>query len=348
MRHTKMRTAAALTWTLAFAITAAAQPYSARQNGDVVRLQDAKSQTAVSIVPSVGDIVFEMKVKGQNVLRWPYASIEEFKARPALSGIPFLGPWANRLDEPAFYANGRKYAFDMELGNVRGAIPIHGFLTTTSLWQVVEAKADAASAWLTSRLEFSRQPMWMKQWPFAHTIEISHRLRDGVLEVRTTITNMSAEPMPVAIGFHPYFQLTDSPRDEWTVAVGARTHWLLAANKVPTGETEPIERFFPKPATASIREYDLDDVFGDLVRDREGRTTMSVAGRSQRLDIVLGPNFRSVVVWSPRGRDFICIEPMAGITDAVNLAHRGLYKELQSIPPGGTWRESFWVKADGF
>ena len=348
MRHTKMRTVAALAWTLAFAITASAQPYSARQNGDVVRLQDAKSQTVVSIVPSVGDIVFEMKVKGQNVLRWPYASIEEFKARPALSGIPFLGPWANRLDEPAFYANGRKYAFDMELGNVRGAIPIHGFLTTTSLWQVVEAKADAASAWLTSRLEFSRQPMWMKQWPFAHTIEISHRLRDGVLEVRTTITNMSAEPMPVAIGFHPYFQLTDSPRDEWTVAVGARTHWLLAANKVPTGETEPIERFFPKPAAASIGEYDLDDVFGDLVRDREGRTTMSVAGRSQRLDIVLGPNFRSVVVWSPRGRDFICIEPMAGITDAVNLAHRGLYKELQSIPPGGTWRESFWVKADGF
>src|SRR5438093_582563 len=209
-RRTKMRTAAALTWTLAFAITASAQPYSARQNGDVVRLQDAKSQTAVSIVPSVGDIVFEMKVKGQNVLRWPYASIEEFKARPALSGIPFLGPWANRLDEPAFYANGRKYAFDMELGNVRGAIPIHGFLTTTSLWQVVEAKADAASAWLTSRLEFSRQPMWMKQWPFAHTIEISHRLRDGVLEVRTTITNMSSEPMPVAIGFHPYFQLPDS------------------------------------------------------------------------------------------------------------------------------------------
>src|SRR5439155_6163857 len=135
-RATKMRTAAALAWTLAFAITASAQPYSARQNGDVVQLQDAKSQTVVSIVPSVGDIVFEMKVKGQNVLRWPYASIEEFKARPALSGIPFLGPWANRLDEPAFYANGRKYAFDMELGNVRGAIPIHGFLTTTSLWQV--------------------------------------------------------------------------------------------------------------------------------------------------------------------------------------------------------------------
>ena len=79
-----------------------------------------------------------MKVKGHDVLRWPYASVEEFKARPALSGIPFVGPWANRLDEQAFYANGKRYPFDMELGNVRGAIPIHGFLTTTDQWQVVE------------------------------------------------------------------------------------------------------------------------------------------------------------------------------------------------------------------
>src|SRR5206468_4573422 len=137
---------------------------------------------------AVGDGVFEMTMKGRNVLRWPYASIEEFRARPALSGIPFLGPWANRLDEQAFYANGRKYAFDMELGNVRGAIPIHGFLSASNQWQVIEVKADAASAWLTSKLEFYRQPMWMKQWPFAHTIEITHRLRDGVLEVSTTIT----------------------------------------------------------------------------------------------------------------------------------------------------------------
>ena len=90
----------------------------------------------------------------------------------------------------------------------------------------------------------------MKQWPFAHTIEITHVLRDGVLEVRTRITSMSAEPMPVAIGFHPYFQLTDSPRDEWTISVGARTRWLLAANKVPTGETEPIEKLIPAPSVA--------------------------------------------------------------------------------------------------
>ena len=161
------------------------------------------TQTTVSILPSVGNIAFEMNVKGQNVLYWPYGSIDEFKARPGMSGIPFLGPWIDRLDEQAFFANGRRRAFDMQLGNVRGDMPSHGFVTTTDRWNVVETKADTDGAWVTSRLEFYRQPMWMKQWPFAHTIEITHRLHDGVLEVETAIVNMSAEPMPIAIGFHP-------------------------------------------------------------------------------------------------------------------------------------------------
>jgi aldose 1-epimerase len=340
---------AAIVLAVAAPSPAIAARYAARQTGDVVQLQDSRTDTVASILPKVGNIVFELKVKGHNVLHWPYASVDQFKARPAMSGVPFLGPWANRLDEQAFYANGRKYAFDMELGNVRGAIPIHGFLTTNDQWQVVEVKADSRSAWATSRLEFFRQPMWLKQWPFAHTIEITYRLRDGVLEVQTTIANMSRDPMPVAIGFHPYFRLSDSMRDDWTVSVGARTHWLLAPNKIPTGDTEPIDRFLASPSAAALRGRTLDDVFGDLVRDAQGRATMSIAGRSQRLDIVFGPNYRAAVIWAP-GSDsnFVCVEPMAGITDAPNLAQKGVYKELQSVPAGGTWQESFWIRPIGF
>jgi aldose 1-epimerase len=75
---------------------------------------------------------------------------------------------------------------------------------------------------------------------------------------------------------------------------------------------------------------------------------VSVAGKSQRLDIVLGPNYRAAVIWAPTPGAFICIEPMAGITDALNLAQKGLYKELRSIPPGGVWQESFWIRPSGF
>jgi aldose 1-epimerase len=339
---------------MALPLRAEAQPYSVRRSGDVIQLDDARSRTVVSVALAVGNIAFEMKVNGANVLWWPYSSVDDFKSRPAMSGIPFLGPWANRLDEQAFYANGVRYPFDMTLGNVRGAIPIHGFLTTTSSWQLVEAKADAASAWVTSRLDVYQQPAWMKQFPFAHTVTMTHRLQGGVLEVATEIRNISADPMPLAIGFHPYFQLTDSPRDEWTVSLGARTRWLLATNMIPTGATQPIGERFPDPQAIALRDYDLDDVFSDLIRDSSGRAVMSVRGRTQKLEVSLGRDWRAAVVWAPKptapgqDRNFICFEPMAGITDAMNLAHKGLYRELQSIAPGGTWRESFWIRPSGF
>src|SRR5438128_1676948 len=88
--------------------------YSVHRDGDLITLEDSKNQITVSIIPSIGNMAIGMKVKGQDVLRFPYASVEEFKGRPGLAGIPFLGPWANRLDETGFYANGKKYAFNME------------------------------------------------------------------------------------------------------------------------------------------------------------------------------------------------------------------------------------------
>jgi len=326
----------------------AARRYTAARDGDVVTLTDTRNDTRVSIMPSVGNIAFDLQVRGQRMLRSTQGDAARFKASPNGMGIPFMGPWINRLDEQAFYANGKRYAFDMELGNVRGAIPIHGFLTTTDQWRVVRLDQSGEQASVTSRLEFFRQPAWMKQWPFAHTIEVTYRLTNGMLEVITTVTNMSADPMPISIGFHPYFQLTDSMRDDWTIAVGARTRWTLAANKVPTGAAEPIETFFPDPAAAPLREYDLDDVFSDLVRDAHGRARMSVRGKSQQLEVFIGPRYRAAVIYAPKAQNFICFEPMAGITNALNLAQKGLYKELQTIAPGGTWTESFWVRPSGF
>jgi len=221
-----MMEVAAGTAGLAFGILSLTSPataqYSAKRDGEVVRIEDSARQIRVSVVPTVGNVTFEMRVKQEDVLRFPYADIAEFRSRPGLNGIPFLGPWANRLDEPAFYSTGKRYAFNMDLGNIRGAHPIHGFLSSTDKWTVSELKADDKAAWVTSRLEFYREPSWMAQFPFAHTIEMTYRLANGILEVSLQLHNLSSEPMPVSIGSHPYFQLTDSPRGDWTISVGAQ------------------------------------------------------------------------------------------------------------------------------
>jgi aldose 1-epimerase len=327
--------------------------YSARWEGDVVRLEDAGRQTVVSIVPSNGNNAFQMKVRGKDVLRCPYTSAAQFSKARGFTGIPFLAPWANRLDEPAFYANGKRYILNLRLGNVRpepGNRFMHGFLVNASQWEVTELKADANAAWATSRLEFYRQPDWMAQFPFAHTIEMTYRLKDGTLEVNVVLSNLSAEPMPVSIGFHPYFQVNDAPRDEWSFSIGARTQWILAGENIPTGETRPIERLLPNPQGGPLKGLRLDDVFSDLIRDASGKAGMWVQGKSEKVEVAFGPNYRAVVVYAPgkAGNNFICFEPMAGITDALNLAQKGVYKELQYIRPGQKWQESFWIKTSGF
>jgi aldose 1-epimerase len=334
--------------------------YRAQQSGDVVRLEDALSGTVVSVCPSFGNNAYEMRINGVDVLWRPYESLEAFKASgQTRGGIPFLSPWANRLDEQAFYANGRRFPFDMDIGNVRGTTPIHGLLMRTNRWAVVDMNADDGQSFVTSRLEFYRAPLWMKQFPFAHVIDMTHRLRDGCLDVTTMINNLSAEPMPIAIGFHPYLRLPDGGRDQWTVSIGARTRWLLSDAKLPTGQTEPIERAFSEPRSVPLKDHDLDHVFSDLVGGADGAATMSVQSATHRIEVELGRNYRAAIVFAPKALsapaggaaprgDFVCLEPMAGISNAMNLAHKGVYKDLQYIAPGETWTETFRIRGTGF
>jgi aldose 1-epimerase len=73
-----------------------------------------------------------------------------------------------------------------------------------------------------------------------------------------------------------------------------------------------------------------------------------VEGNKERVTVTYGPKFLAAVVYAPARSDTVCFEPMSAITNPFSLAHAGLYKELQSIPAGGQWKESFWVTPTGF
>jgi aldose 1-epimerase len=367
----------------------AAQPYSIETHGDVVQLRDTGNDTVVSVLTPVNN-PYEMVVNGKNVIRMNNVkSVDDMRARPGLNGVPLMAPFANRLDEPAFYANGKKYYFDTELGNIRAPIPIHGYLTNASTWEVIDSGADANSAWVTSKMDFYKVPDYMAQFPFAHTLTVTYRLSGGALEVHTRIDNLSTEPMPNAIGYHPYFQLTDSGRNDWTLNAPAKTHWLLDNRNVPSGITQPAEDFWgTDPHNISLSAFSetrIDDVFTDLERDSQGRSTFTMSGEEQSISVTVGPNYKTMLVYStapqppreggsgnrpsdvtpvstgpdvplsategepaPWSRGFIALEPMVGITNSMNMARKGLYDELQYIQPGGSWEESFWISTEGF
>jgi aldose 1-epimerase len=329
-----------------------AQNYTARTSSErgipVIHLADASKGVEVSIVPSLGNRVTEMKVHGKNILYFPVTDLTELQKKPALNGIPFLAPWANRLDAEGFWANDKNYTFNMTLGNVRGPIPIHGLLSSSNLWEVVEVAADGKSAHVTSRLRFWKYPQLMAQWPFAHEYEITYRLADGVLQVQATVTNLSADPMPIALGFHPYYRIPDVPRDQWIAKIPARKIVIADTRLLATGEFKAYDIPDPLPLIG----HPLDTGFTDLERDSEGRAHFSIEAGGMKVETLFGPKYPVAVIYAPPApagetRDFICFEPMTGITDAINLHHAGKYPELQTVAPGAKWTESFWVRASG-
>lgn len=313
------------------------------ENGfDVIRLQDNERQLRVAVVPGLGNNALEFSLKGENYMYTGGSASAEIKAKSKLCGNPLLAPWANRLLPSSFPANGKTYNLQEQIGNLRkdpNGLPIHGLLAFSDAWEVMHVEASESRAEVTSRLEFWRFPQLMAQWPFAHSLFMTYRLRDGKLEVETVIENYATEPMPVAIGYHPYFQLPGVPRDDWFATIPAKSITVMTEKLTPSGEKTP----FTGPQPFPLKDNKLDNIFEDLVRDENRQTVFSVAGRGRKLSVIYGQRYPVAVVYAPPGQQFICFEPMTGVTNQLNLAAEGKYPPLPTAPPRGVWRESYWI-----
>lgn len=313
---------------------------------EVVRLTDAAHGATALIAPSVGNRAYSFEVHGKNLLYFPAADIAAPRAK-RLNGIPFLAPWANRMAEGGFWANGKKYLFNPHLGTLRldrNDIAIHGMLIASPLWKVVDMGAGGHSAHVTSRLDFWKYPNLMANWPFAQEYEMTYTLANGVLEVTTKVRNLSVKPMPMVIGFHPFFHIPGAPRSATSIHVPAREHVEADKLLVATGAMKKVDL----PQWVSLKDHTFDDGYTVLVRGNDARAVFALKGGSREVQVLFGPHYPVAVVWAPPGAQFVCFEPMAAVTNGANLAHYGKYPVLQTVAPGATWQGRFWVRGSGF
>lgn len=287
---------------------------------EMTRISDG--DLTASIDTCCGNICRSLVFRGAEFIHMP----ADWKP-PSLAGIPLLSPWANRLDGESYLANGWRYFLNSALGNLRydsNHLPMHGLVLFTDRWKIV--RQHPAS--VTSRLEFWRVPEWTAQFPFAHSIEVTHRLTRGSLEIETAVENHSDEPLPLCIGFHPYFRLEGS-RERCRVHIPARQQVLLSEKNIPTGERKPFE-----PGWRNLAGTSYDTPFTALTGE-----DFVVEDAARRLRVRLGTKYPVAVVYSPAERNYICFEPMTALTNAFNSPN----SNLQHVPRGETWRESFWI-----
>ena len=96
-----------------------------------------------------------------------------------------------------------------------------------------------------------------------------------------------------------------------------------------------------------MKDYDLDHVFGELVRNEACRALVTLKGKAHQLGVVLGQNYRALVIYVPRpaadagpgcgqpGGSWTSIgfEGMLGIANAMSLGHKRLCNDVQSVAP---------------
>jgi aldose 1-epimerase len=316
-------------------------------------LLDTRRNMEVSVAPDLGNFAYAFKVNGKDVFIAPESLTAYLAKRWFGWGNPFLAPFANRIDKDYYYFQGKKYLLNDALGNLLRVppnhYPIHGLLVFDSRWEVVKSGASAAAgAYLTARLEFYKYPDLMANFPFAHVYEVTYRLKNGQLECTTAVTNVGQSPMPVHFAYHPYFR-PDGPREEWSVGVGARKHWRTERELIPTGETQPAERFLAGITRGvALGKTFLDDGFSDLERDSKGLGRIWVKGKTQKIEVVYGQGYDYAIVYAPLDNTLICIEPQTGPTNAFNLEHEGKFKGLIVLDPGKTFEATFWIVPSGF
>jgi len=316
-------------------------------------LRDASRKMELSIAPGLGNFAYEFKVKSKDVLIVP-ESLKAYVDRHWFGwGNPFMAPFANRIDKDYYFFEGRKYLLNDSLGNLLRVPPnnyvLHGLLVYEPRWEVVKSAASASQgAYFISRLEFHKFPDLMANFPFAHTYEVTYRLKDGRLECRTEVTNVGRSRMPVHFGYHPYFR-PDGPREEWTLGMGARKHWPTERELIPTGETEPTEKILPGVASGlKLGSKFIDNTFSEFERDAAGLGSLWVKGRTQKIEVIFGRGYDYAVVYAPLDNTLICLEPETGPTNAFNMAHEGKFKGLIVLDPGETFTATYWIVPTGF
>jgi len=194
-------------------IDASMNNYTVREtNEDGVRiyvLRDAAKDVEVKVAPQFGNIATSMTAHGKAVLWTPYPSAGEWPASGhGRRAVPMAV--ANRIDGWSYWVNGRKYALNPTWAT-SARLPRTRRFTVCCCSRAMEGDArrgDGRCGGAGVELRILARAGDDGAVPVCQHGHDDLPAAGGVLEVETRVENLSSEPMPVALGFHPYFQVT--------------------------------------------------------------------------------------------------------------------------------------------
>ncbi|MEV6811940.1 aldose 1-epimerase family protein, partial [Micromonospora sp. NPDC051296] len=247
-----------------------------------------------------------------------------------------LAPWPNRIRDGAYTYAGRSLQLTLTEPERHNAI--HGLVNWSS-WQLIEQRPDEVT------VGYDLPPQIGYPWPL--------RLRtrwsvgpDG-LRAEHEVTNTGTEPAPFGFSVHPYLRLPEVPVEDIALRVPGQTRLLLDGRLLPVGATRVAGTEYDYTEPRRIGEAVLDLAFGQVVREADGGSTVTLTGpdTSAGLRIWADDQFGWWQVYTgdtlagDRFRRSVAVEPMTCPPDAFRSG-----RDLITLAPGDTWRGVWGVR----
>ncbi|QHT59191.1 aldose epimerase [Paenibacillus lycopersici] len=261
--------------------------YEVTQHADVYplyTLQDAGTDSSVTICPERGAIAISCKLRGEELFYFDRATFVDPQAN-IRGGNPVLFPICGQLVEGKFEWEGRTYAMRN-----------HG-VARNRPWEVVAVSEDGEAS-VTVRLRSDDGTL--AEFPFAFELLFTYALVDGELRIRQSYRNLSERSMPFYAGFHPYFRADDKNLVYDTDA----TQYLDYNDNV----VKPIKGAIP-----------LDGLKESVaLLDASARRIAFPGPGGGAVALTYSDAFKYVVLWQVTGSPFVCVEPWMALNSALN------------------------------
>lgn len=216
-------------------------------------------------------------------------STEPSELKSARESASFaLVPYSNRIGQRQFEWCGRRYTTAANVAGEPHSLHGVGWLRA---WQVMQQSADRVTLAYTHRSD--------EHWPFAFHVEQVFELGSGFLRITLAATNIDARETPMGLGWHPYFVRRSRSR----VHLELSHRWDADAGKLP------LRRVAQSALDADVAVLDLDNCFDGW----SGPARI----RDEKLSLRLSSSLDHAVVYTPRDRDYFCVEPVSHVNNAI-------------------------------
>ena len=214
-----------------------------------------------------------------------------------------LVPYSNRIKHGEFKWQDKSYKLPLNHLPEKHSIHGHGWQLP---WEIVHQSDKSLT------LEYHYKAA---EWPFTYSAQQVFTLKESSLNIELTLVNHSQSKMPAGLGLHPYFSLTN----ETSLKCSVESMWAVDNESMPTTLGKA-----PK-ALASyegllIPNSNLDNVFTGF----SGAAIINWPEWKAKADITSSSNCKFIVVYSPQGQSYFCLEPVTHSTDAINMSNDGV------------------------